>query len=208
MANFDRNDNRTAENPFFNWAKPYFDFVGRGKIYSLVYVIMAFFNLVLPVAVIIAVMVTGLLQDAGPRIITAFILSWLVIAFASWIGFQLWWTRKLNLKRFESADFIATPVISEILQTFGEWVGTFIGILGIGIGITLTILLWDLPGYYIGFGFSFFEMLSRFGPAIIILGPVTGFFIIIIFRFFAEQIRIFSAIANNTREIARNLRKQ
>ena len=201
------NDKYRADNPFFNWAKPYFDFVGRGKIYSLVYVIMALCNLLLPLIVIFWVIESGMLQYAGTGAVIAFMFALLVIAFASWIGFQLWWNRKSAVKRFESADLIATPVISDLLQTFGEWLGTMLGILGVGVGIIITILLWDVSKYtaeLMMFGVGGF---FNFGPAMIIGGPVAGFITIVFFRFIAEQIRIIAAIANNTREIARNLRK-
>ena len=198
-------ENKTIDNPFFCWAKPYFDFIGKGKIYSLIYVIMALGNLLLPLIVIFVVIESGLMQYTGTNVVVAFMFSLLVIAFASWIGFQLWWNRKSSIKRFESADFIATPVLSEILQTFGEWLGTFMGILGVGVGIIMTILLWDIQSSELGiYGIRTF---FNFGPAMIIGGPVAGFFTIVLFRFLAEQIRIISSIANNTRDIARTLRK-
>ena len=203
----DSDSNKANDNPFFCWAKPYFDFIGRGKIYSLVYVIMAFLNLLLPMAVIFAVIETGFFQNTGTKVVVAFMLSWFVITFASWIGFQLWWSRKSAVRRFENADFIATPVISEILQTTGEWLGTFFGIIGIGVGIIVTVLLWDLSRYSAEFGFYGFIPVFNFGPAMIAGGPAIGFFIVIFFRFIAEQIRIISSIANSTREIARNSRR-
>ena len=187
--------------PFLYFAKPYFDYLGKGKIYRLVYIIMAILNLLVPFAVIAIVMYLGFLKDSGPRVITAFIFSWIVIVFASWIGFQLWWYRKSNLRNIESMDFIATPVISEIFQTFGECLGTFIGITGAGIGLIMAIFLWDFNEFPL-FGIKLYE----YGLAAIIAGPVTGFFIILIFRFIAEQIRIWVAIANSTREIAKRIK--
>jgi len=189
---------------FFNFAKPYFDFVGKGKLYYLVYIVMALLNLVIPLAVIFVVVYLGFLQYSGARVIIAFILSWLIIAFASWIGFQLWWYRKSSVKNIEAADFIATPIISEILQTFGEWLGTLTGIIGAGVGIVATIFLGDSANsVFMQIGITF----TDFAPLIIIIGPVIGFVIIVLFRFIAEQIRIFAAIANNTKEIAENSRK-
>ena len=207
MANMERFNNRSSENPFFNWAKPYFDFIGKGKIYSLVYVIMALCNLLLPMAVIFWVVKSGFLQNTGNEVMVAFMLSLLVIAFACWIGFQLWWNRKASIRRFENADFIAVPVVSEILQTTGEWLGTMSGIIGVGVGIIVTILMWDLPKTGMGFGFFGIGQYFNFGPAMIIGGPVLGFMTLLFFRFLAELIRIMSSIANSTREIARNTRK-
>jgi len=189
---------------FFNFAAPYFDFIGKGKLYYLVYIVMALLNLVIPFAVIFVVVYWGFLQYSGTRAVIAFIFSWLIIAFASWIGFQLWWYRKSRVKNMEKAEFIATPIISDIFQTFGEWLGTLIGIIGAGVGIVATIFLGDTANsVFSEIGITF----TDFAPLIIIIGPVIGFLIIVLFRFIAEQIRIFAAIANNTKEIAENSKK-
>ena len=180
---------------FFNFAKPYFDYIGKGRIYTLVYVVMALLNLLVPLAVIFVVIQSGYMRHAGTSVVIAFIVLWLIIAFASWIGFQLWWYRKSSVKNFESKDFIATPVVSDILQTFGECLGTFVGIVGAGAGIIAVFFLGHAREYLFH-GFSFL----RFGPLLIAGGPVAGFFILLIFRFIAEQIRIFAAIANNTKQ--------
>ncbi|MCL2831973.1 MAG: hypothetical protein FWD78_02275 [Treponema sp.] len=205
----DINKNGSSDNHFFGFAKPYFDFISKGKIYSIFYVVMAFLNLLLPLVVIYLVIDSGFLQNTGGRTVVAFMLSWLVIAFSSWICFQLWWNRKNNLRRFESADFIATPVISEIIQTSGECLGTFIIINGVGIGLIATILLWDIakiPLSYLPFGY-YMDGYLYCGPAAIVFGLVIGFFVILLHRFLAEMIRIWAAIANNTKDIARSLRK-
>jgi len=201
----------TTESPFTGFAKPYFDFLGRGKIYSIAYVFMAIVNLLIPLAVIFVVIESGFLQYSGARIVVSFILSWLIIAFACWIGFQLWWYRKSIVKKIQTADIIATPVLSEIFQTFGEWLGTLIGIIGAGVGIIVIIFLRDSADYlfsvygikFLGFAIKFFDL----SLLIIIAAPVAGFFIIIIFRFIAEQIRILASIANSTKDIASKLKK-
>jgi len=183
---------------FFNFAKPYFDYVGKGRIYTLVYVVMAFLNLLIPLVVIFVVIQSGYLRNARASVVIAFIVLWLIIAFASWIGFQLWWYRKSSVRIFESKDFIATPVVSDIFQTFGEWLGTFIGIVGAGAGIiTVFFLGGPKENLFRGLGFL------RFGPILIVGGPVAGFLILLMFRFIAEQIRIFAAIANNTKQSKR-----
>jgi hypothetical protein len=48
----------------------------------------------------------------------------------------------------------------------------------------------------------------RYGAATVIIGPVIGFFVIIIFHFLAEQLRILAALANNTKEIAANIKNK
>jgi len=211
MADFEadqKNRNNKPYHPtecaFTSFAKPYFDFLGKGKIYSIIYVFMAIVNLLIPLGVIFVVIESGFLQYSGARVVVSFILSWLIIAFACWIGIQLWWYRKSIVRKIETADLIATPVLSEILQTFGEWLGTLIGIIGAGVGVIVIIFLRDSADYlFSGLGIRFFNL----GPLIVIAAPVIGFFIIIIFRFIAEQIRIWASIANSTKDIATRLRK-
>jgi len=205
MKEFENDSHELSdESPFFGFARPYFDFLGKGKVYSIIYVFMAIINLLIPLAVIFVVIQLGFLQNSGARIIVSFILSWLIIAVACWIGFQLWWYRKSCLKKIENADFIATPVVSEIVQTFGEWLGTLIAIIGAGVGIIITVFLRSSQDYlYREYGIVFLE----YSPLIIVVAPVIGFFVIIIFRFIAEQFRILASIANSTKEIATKIKK-
>ncbi|MFP3091080.1 hypothetical protein LQZ21_12220 [Treponema sp. TIM-1] len=191
-----------TKNPFFTFSKPYLDFIGKGKIFSLVYFVMAVINLFLPFLIIFKVADSGFFSYGG-KFTVAFIFSWLVVAFACWIGFQLWWDRRKTVTNIATSEFIATPIFSEILQTFGEWLGTVIGIIGAGVGLIASIFLGEDANYLfkvIGLGFMSFGVLA------VIIGPIIGFFIIIIFRFLAEQLRILAALANNTKEIATNIK--
>jgi hypothetical protein len=132
-------------------------------------------------------------------------LAWLVIVFACWIGFQLWWDRRKKVANPDSPEFIATLFFSEILQTFGEWLGTLIGIIGAGGGLLASIFL----GSDVDYLFSMFGMgFMRFGVLIVIIGPVIGFLVILLSRFSAEQLRRLVAVANNTREIAANIKEK
>jgi hypothetical protein len=165
---------------------------------------MAVANLLLPF-VIMYLAISNRLFDLPGKYIAAFLFSFLLVAFACWIGFQLWWHRRKKVSEVAEAEFIATPIISEIVQTFGEWIGTLMGILGAGVGLIATIFLGSEAGYLFAMmGMDFLAM----GPLVIIMGPVMGFFIIILFRFFAELLRIFAALANNTKEIARNIKNR
>jgi hypothetical protein len=190
--------------PFFTFSKPYLEYIGKGKIFNLLYVVMAAISLLLPFVIIVMVAKSGIFQYGGAKYIGAFIFSWLFIAFACWIGFQLWWDRRSNVSTVADSEFVATPVFSGILQTAGEWLGTLIGIIGAGVGLVAAIFLGDESSYLfrsIGLGFL------NFGAAVIIIGPVIGFFIIIITRFLAEQLRLFAALANNTKDIAANVKR-
>jgi len=92
---------------------------------------------------------------------------------------------------------VATPVFSHLIQTIGEWLGTWIGIVGFSVALLTTLILGD-EGYYLsrqlGLGFM------KTGVLFIILMPVYGFLIIVATRFLAEQFRALSSIVNNTRK--------
>lgn len=193
------------KNPFFIFSKPYLDFIGKGKIFGFVYYIMAVINLFTPFGVIYMTIDSGVFRYVGAKYIFAIIFSWLVIAFASWIGFQLWWNRRAKVMNSASTEFIATTSFSEILQTYGEWLGTLFGIIGAGVGLIALIFLGNEANNL--FGYIGLDFMS-FGPMVIFIGPVIGFFIVIIFRFFAEQLRLFASLVNNTKEIAANIKNK
>ena len=189
---------KLTESSFFTFAKPYLDFIAKGKIFSFVYLVMAIINIVLPFVVIYMTINSGLF-NAGAKYVFAIILTWLVIFFACWIGFQLWWNRRKTILNIGQTQFFATVIFSEILQTFGEWIGTLIGIIGAGAGLLGSIFLGNDINYLLrslGLGFM------SFGIGVVVIGPVIGFFIIILFRFIAEQLRMFASLVNNTKEIA------
>jgi hypothetical protein len=194
---------KMSKNPFFGFSRPYLDLISKGKIFSLVFFVMAAVNLFLPFAVIYTTIESGIFEYGGAKFIFASILSWLVIIFACWIGFQLWWNRREKVSNISTSEFIATPIFSEIIQTFGEWLGTLIGIIGAGVGLIASIFLGnDVNDFFRAIGMDFF----RFGAMVIIIGPIIGFFIIISSRFIAEQLRLFASLVNNTKEIATNLK--
>jgi len=189
--------------PFFVFSKPYMDFIGKGKIFGLIYFVLAIINLIIPFAVIYKTIDSGIFRGLPAKYVFAIILSWLIIAFASWIGFQIWWIRRKKVTDTTSFEFIATTSFSEILQTFGEWLGSFIGIIGAGVGIIALIFLGNEASYLFSMiGLDF----MNFGPLVIIIGPIIGFFIIILTRFFAEQLRLFASLVNNTKDIAAKLK--
>ena len=66
----------------------------------------------------------------------------------------------------------------------------------------------ETGGNNVNYLFSLMGMgFMHLGILIVIIGPVTGFFIIIIARFLAEQMRMFAALVNNTKEMATNIKK-
>lgn len=50
-----------------------------------------------------------LFRYGGGRMIAAFILVWLVIAFVSWLGFQIWWNRREKYMQLRQRMTISSP---------------------------------------------------------------------------------------------------
>jgi hypothetical protein len=188
-------------NKFFTFIKPYLNIIDNGlffrKSFYWLYIILAVLNLVLPLYILYKA-VDNHIFEFPAKFVTLFVVVWLIIAFVSWVSFQLWWNRKerVALSSELNDEFTATPVFSHLVQTAGEWLGTWIGVVGFLTTLLATIILGDEGSQFsrlIGIDF-----LSVGIPAIIIT-PIIGFLIIVIARFFAEQIKTLSAIANNTK---------
>ncbi len=190
------------ENKFFTFIKPYLSYIDKGNFFkrpfNWLYIISALICLIIPI-VIMYLSIDNKVFSSPAKFVIAFLLIWIVISFACWVGFQIWWDRKEKVleSSVEGDDFIAIPTFAHYIQTSGEVYGTMLAI--------------------IGFGFSFFaliflgsdaEMLSRqIGMPIIqpgaigmIISPLYGFIIIIVARVAAETLRALAAIANNTKK--------
>lgn len=190
------------DNKFFTFIKPYLSFIDNGDLYrkpfSWLYALLAIINLIVPIFVFYQA-VDNDIFDTPAKFVIVFLLVWLIIAFAGWLSFQLWWDRKSKVISTSNVgdEFVATPVFSHLIQTIGEWLGTWIGIVGFSVALLTTLILGD-EGYYLSeaLGLAFMET----GFLFIILMPVYGFLIIVAARFLAEQFRALSSIANNTRK--------
>jgi hypothetical protein len=161
-------------------------------------VLLAIINLLMPIYVFYQA-VDNHIFDAPAKFVIVFLLVWIIIAFAGWISFQLWWDRKSKVINTSSVgdEFVSTPVFSHLIQTTGEWLGTWVGIVGFSVALLTTLILGD-EGYnlsrQLGLGFM------KTGFLFIVLMPIYGFLIIVVTRFLAEQFRALSSIANNTRK--------
>jgi len=193
------------DSPFVTFSKPYLDLLDKVKIFGIVYIVFAVGSLITPFVVLYLFIDSGMFSF-GAKWVFFLILSWMVITFSCWIQFQIWWNRKKNLEKIAESEFRITPIFCEILQTSGECLGTFMGIVGAGCGLLALIFLGSEANnilYYIDLG-----ILGNIGVvAFIIAGPVSGFFTIITFKFIAEQLRLFVSLVNNTKEIALNVKK-
>lgn len=189
---------------FLNFFKPYFSYIDKGKIFrnpfKWLYTLIAILNLLIPFYLIYEIVDSGIFRyNPEAKYVILVILLWLVIAFVSWLSFQLWWDRRLKISSSssENDDFVVTPVFSHLIQTLGEWIGTWFAIVGFSIALFATLFLGE-NGYY------FVRMLDipflGVGFFSIIVMPIYGFLIIVITRFIAEQFRALVSIANNTKK--------
>ena len=85
------------DNKFLTFIKPYLSYIDNGHIYrkpfSWLYTIFAILNLIFPLYVFYKALDNHVF-DTTPKFIIVFLLVWIIIAFASWVSFQLWWDRK------------------------------------------------------------------------------------------------------------------
>lgn len=195
-------DSQLMQNKFFTFAKPYLSFIDNGdmfrKPFSWLYILFAVLNLILPLFILYKLIEMRIFSAGGTAAIT-FILFWIILAFSSWICFQIWWDRKSKLSALmnkKDEEFVATPVLSHFIQTMGESLGTYIAIVGFGFALLTTIFLSGQGGASIAIGLPFVSG----GLVSIIMSPIIGFLVIVVSRFFSEQITVFAAIANNTKK--------
>ncbi len=187
---------------FLHFIKPYLSYIDRGKIYkepfSWLYMILGALNLIFPFYVFYLAIDNNIF-DAGAKFIFVFLFTWIILAFAGWVSFQIWWDRRDKITGIsaQSDEFVATPVFSHFIQTFGEWLGTYIAIVGFGTALITTLFLGDEARFFtqmLGIGFLGTGFLAIF------LMPVYGFLTLIASRFLSEQFRAIAAIANNTKK--------
>ena len=184
---------------------PSLSYIDSGKMFrkpfSWLYMLFAGLNAILPFYVLYTII--GFFRYASVKYILAMVLCWTILCIACWVGFQIWWNRKdkVLLTSEEGSEFPLTPVVSHLLQTLGEWLGSFIAIVGFGFSLFGTIFgeVINLP-IPIPFGLG----MDALG---MVLSPLYGFLTIIIFRFMAELCRCLAAIANNTKATANNTKK-
>lgn len=191
------------ENKLINLIKPYLDSIDNGSFFrkplKWLYGVMAVINLIFPLYILYQAIDNGFFEFGDSKFIFFFILIWLVIAAAGWLSFQLWWNRKdkVDTSTEKDDEFTATPAFAHLIQTTGEWVGSWIAVVGFFVSLLLTLTFGSDASYLsqaMGVGFISVGFLSA------ILMPVYGFVIIIFSRFLAEQFKALTTIANNTRK--------
>ena len=188
-------------NKYLEFYKPFLEYIDSGNLFrtpfSWLYAVFAGLNLLFPV-IVLYVAIDNRLFSMGASFFFGVILLLVFIVAACWLGFQIWWNRRRVLLSHISndAEFVATPVFCHFIQTFGEWLGSFMAIVGAGAGLITGIFMggrnmsYLFPIPFLGGGFIS-----------VLLMPILGFLIIVLSRFIAEQWRALAAIANNTKPV-------
>ena len=181
---------RMKDNKFFSFFEPVLKYIDTGKFFRepfrWLYAILAILNLLTPIVLLVMAINNDLFRYGGGRMIAAFILVWLVIAFVSWLGFQIWWNRREKVYAAATAhdDFVAIPVFSH----FGGALLTLIA--AIFLNGDASMLRMMGTGAFFGSGSLIY----------IVLNPIYGFIIVVVTRAAAETFRALAAIANNTKK--------
>lgn len=191
------------DNKFINLINPYLDSIDNGSFFrkplKWLYIVIAIINLIFPIYILYQAIDSGFFEYTNGKQVFFFILIWLVILAAGCFSFQLWWNRKdkVDTSTDKDDEFTATPAFAHLIQTTGEWIGSWIAVVGFFISLFLTLAFGSEASYLsraMGVGFINVGFISA------ILMPVYGFVIIIFSRFLAEQFKALTTIANNTRK--------
>jgi len=202
---------------FTDFLTPVLNLIDNGAIYRkgfvLLYGIIAVISLIAPIALLVFLIRSHQTGMPAGMIICA-IVVWAIFGFTYWLMFQLWWNRMRKVSTLFGSgggDFIASPLIADFIKTSGEAVATTIVAAYIPILVLLGIITslnetWaEVLGYLlsmIGIESTGF-VLVVFAVALVIVAFLT----ILFTKFIAESIMALSAIANNTKNTAKNTTK-
>jgi hypothetical protein len=187
------------ESKFFTFIRPYLACLDSGDFYrkpfGWLYFLIAVLNLNFPVYLLLQAIDLGVF-DAPAKTLMVFVLVWLILFFAGWVSFQIWWDRRLQVVETSAPgdDFVATPAYCHFIKTVGEWAGTWIGIVGFFVALLLRLSLESEEGKLL----NEILPLAELGTIQIFLMPVAGFLIVVSTKFITEQSAALAAIANNT----------
>ena len=162
---------RMKDNKFFSFFDPVLKYIDTGKFFRepfrWLYAILAILNLLTPIVLLVMAINNDLFQYGGEK------------GYAAATAHD---------------DFVAIPVFSHFIQTFGEWAGMFVGIGG--------ALLTLIAAIFLNGDASMLRLpLVGSGALInIVLHPIYGFMIVVVTRVIAETFRALAAIANNTKK--------
>lgn len=188
------------DNKILNFLDPVLKYIDSGAFFrqpfKWLYILIGVLNISLPISFI------GTLSDAwdylsGSSRFAAVIILLITIALA-FIGFLVWYKRSMTLKKDAgvSSRFIAIPVVANMLQTIGEWLGIIIGVGGFAIILIAMMFAGDE---------LYFLVHTETGVLSMILCPVMGYIIVVFFRFLAENCLALASIANSAKSIDKKM---
>jgi pSer/pThr/pTyr-binding forkhead associated (FHA) protein len=181
-----------------SWIRPLLTVIDNGSFFRhsfyWIYFVMAILTLFFPIYLVYKAIEMHFYEMPGKALAFA-ILSWIIIAFVSWLSFQLFWDRKLKVvNSSDSGDsFVAMPLFSDFILTLGIYIGIWIGVVGSLISVLGMIVFSNLGDFNIPFNLlggvktSMWRIFSL---------PFIGLLIILVSRFISEQILVMGAIAN------------
>jgi len=227
MSGFKDTAEKITGSPFFTFSRLPLEFIEKAKFFKIFFtltcVVMAVITLIRPFLILGQVISSGYF-NFGIKYICAFIFVWLAVVAACWLGFHLWLERRKKADEFGTSEFIVLPFFSEIIKTFGEWLGILFCVIGFVGGLFALIFLGRSSGAMLSailFGVNFggnserllssipvlggpvgglYGMINFISNGAVILGPLFGILVIFVSRFFAERLKVLAAIANNTKK--------
>ena len=196
-------------NKFLSFIMPFLKTIDNGsffrRIFGWIYLAIAILNILIPFYVLFKAIDVGTFKAEG-KFVLVFLILWLALALLCWFGFQLWWNRREKVihSSYSGAEFTATPVLAHFIQTLGEWYGITIGVFGFMVGFLSLVFSggnYNSDYYYRNPLNYFYDMPFQYGTGwiLIFIGPIMGFFIVFIVRFFSEWLKALAVIANNTK---------
>lgn len=199
-------------NKYFNLLNPVLDLIDNGKFFykplKYFYYLFGFIYLVSPILVYFKFDKEGVFYGYGgysyyggevfkPEALFVFLV--LSIAFEAGALVLINRAKKVDEQFVKTSEYLAVPVLSHIIKTFGEFVGIFI-----------TFLL-TLSGILAVFSDHIFNTYKEMGmrniyPGVygLILGIIVGYLIILITRMISEQLKALAEIAQNSKYLAKS----
>ncbi len=185
----------------FNLIDSVLKYVDNGSFFrqpfKWLYYILGVANIVIPIKLIST---TSDYSDylSGKAMTCMILLIIISIPFA-FFGAMIWIKRgnSFNNDVAHGSRFVAIPLVANIIQTCGEWMGYLIGVGGFIIVLFALLfggseLSYVLPGYINVVG--------------LISMPIAGFLTVLVARFFAESCLAIASIANHTRSIDKKIK--
>lgn len=171
------------EHSFHNPLTSILDTIDDGQFFRVpfvrIYQLISLLFFLLPIYLIYRIIELGLFRPGIENLVVV-LLAILVFVATSIICGLIWLKRSCDVKQLVEKDskIVTMPLVANLISTIGECYGVFVGIIGFFIAL-LSIFsnIVDL-----------LPMAGDYGLVGMILAPIMGFFIILLFRFVAEII--------------------